>query len=120
MIRGTHELSIVHDIRRRNVRDAEIVTDYLRGDAISEIAGRYDLSEGSIGRIRRKYELPKRKPGADPQTRDDVAAMYRAKVPIKDITAKSGCDRKTIWIIAKEYDIPLRRPHRHKARRLRA
>src|SRR5215471_9600572 len=115
MSRGTHELSIVHDIRRRNVRDAEIVTDYLRGDAISEIAGRYDLSEGSIGRIRRLYNLPKRKPGADPQTRDDVAALYRAKVPINDIKKRTGCDRKTIWRIARERHIPLRQKH-HKVR----
>ena len=117
MTRGAQELSVVHDIRRRNIRHAEIATDYLRGDPISEIAERYDLSNATIGKIRKLYNLPKRKPGAEPQTRDDVAAMYRAKVPIKDITEKTGCDRKTIWIIVREYDLPLRRPHRHKARR---
>jgi transposase-like protein len=120
MTRGEHELSIVHDIARRNVRHAEIVTDYLRGDAISEIAERYDLSEGSIGRIRALYNLPKRKPGVDPEVRDDVAALYRAKVPIKEIRERTGCDRKTIWIIARERHLKLRRPHHHRARRARA
>lgn len=110
MTRGDHELSLVHDIRRRNIRHAEIANDYLRGDQISEIAKRYDISEGHVGTIRALYDLPKRKPGVNPETRENIAAMYRAKVPIKDIKKLTGCDRKTIWVIAREYNIPLRRP----------
>ncbi len=105
MKRGEHTLSIAHDIARRNVRVEEIIRDYLRGDQIKDIAARYDLSQGTIGKVRLMYDLPKRKPGSNPDVQVAVVRDYVAGVSLASIIKTHNVDRKTIYTLLKKHGI---------------
>lgn len=106
--RGEHELSQAHDIRRRNVRHEEIVRDYMRGDPINEVAARYDIAPATVGNIRRLYDLPKRKPGCDPDVIAAVLEDYKAGIPVTEIRKTRNVDRKTIWSLCRKHNVPMR------------
>ena len=105
-----HFVSIEHDRVRRASRKALIAKDYVDGMSFKEIGAKYNVSPGYIGQIRRLLDLPKRRPGANPEVRARVVQDYRDGTKILEIVEKHGCDRKTIWQIVKNAGMPLRRP----------
>jgi uncharacterized protein YjcR len=111
-----HRLDIAHDNGRRIERILEIVAEYRAGRPIASIVRKYGISPGYIGNLRRRFDLPKRRPGLIPEVREKVAKAYADGVPIKEIVERYGVDRKTVWIVAKDSGLQLRQQHRKPAK----
>lgn len=103
-------LSIQHDYARRTARSLKVAFDYTNGVPLLDIQIETGLAIGSILRIARLHGCPKRRPGLSQTVRNGVAKDYKARKLMREITAKWGVDRKTIWVICRDKKIPLRRP----------
>jgi hypothetical protein len=90
------------DKERQITRRMSIAEDYQNGVPLDKICIDYGVSLAYVGKVRKDFNLTKRRPGASPEVRDAVAKDYEAGVKINDIALRHNVDRKTIWVIAKE------------------
>lgn len=103
-------LSMNHDRERQWTRRVAIYQEYLDQVPMYKIAAKYGVCMGTVGKIAREFDAPKRKPGASPEVRTRVVVAYQTEEPIREIIARERIDRKTLWVIVKEAEIPLRQP----------
>mgnify|MGYP001288035346 CR=1 FL=1 len=81
---------------------------YKDGRPLAEIEARLGVSKAYVSKLATEEGINRNRP----ITADDrklIAALYKADVPLKDITERSGRDRRTIWKIAKEAGLQLRK-----------
>jgi len=101
-------LSLERERMARTARTMSIAHEYAAGEPLYKIMRRYNVAAGTICNIARKFGILKRN-GCMSDVRERVGEMYRAGSKLADIVKETGVDRKTIWVIAREAGLPLRR-----------
>jgi len=104
-------LSIERERMARAARQMQIVEEYAAGEPLHKIVKRYDVAASTICRLARKFGIYKRY-GCAKEVRARVVKLYRRGTKIKAIVEETGVDRKTIWVLAREAGLPLRRSRR--------
>jgi len=109
-------LSIERERMARLARTMRIAEEYRSGEPIYRICRRYNVAAGTVCNIARKFGILKRN-GCIKDVRDHVLELYKSGMKCKDIVLQTGIDRKTIWVIAREANLSLRRERSAKEKR---
>jgi DNA-binding CsgD family transcriptional regulator len=88
-----------------------LVTDYLSGVKVKELAERYRITRQTVLEHMRRQSVPRRHPRLGRDEVDEAGNLYRSGKSLADIGAVFAVDPGTVRRALTKIGVPMRDPH---------